>query len=63
MAITNSNLIKQLESIKNEAAEKLPADSTLKNTSDLLVLLSGFGLEEQSQQLAYECLALAQSLK
>ena len=63
LASTNSNLAKQLETLKKEAAKNLPANSSLKDTSDLLVMLSGFDLEEQSQQLAYECLALTQSLR
>merc|ERR1712154_417056 len=60
---TNSNLAKQLETLKKEASKSLPANSSLKDTSDLLVMISGFDLEEQSQQLAYDCLALTQSLR
>ena len=63
LASTNSNLATQLETLKKEAAKSLPVNSSLKDTSDLLVMLSGFELEEQSQQLAYECLALTQSLR
>ena len=63
LASTNSNLAKQLETLKKEATKNLPGNSSLKDTSDLLVMLSGFDLEEQSQQLAYECLALTQSLR
>ena len=63
LAITSSDIMKQLGTLKDEASRILPADSSLKDTSDLLVLISGFGLEEQSQQLAYECLALTQTFR
>jgi len=63
VGITNANLTRQLNTIKNEASKSLSVETSLKDTSDLLILLSGLELEEQSQQLAYECLALTQSLK
>ena len=59
----SSDLTKQLENLKGEAAKTLSADASLKDTSDLLIMLSGLELEEQSQQLAYECLAVTQSFR
>ena len=63
LAVASSDLTKKLETLKDEALKTLPAESSLKDTSDLLIMLSGLELEEQSQQLAYESLALTQSFR
>ena len=61
-AVLSPELTRQLEGLKREAFA-LSADATLKQTSDLLVLVSTLELEDHSHQLAFECLAISQNFR